>query len=117
MAKPDLKEAAFPGGLHKKKGYQDKGTVTANTPLGKGWPVKVTGHKGKKPTVWVGKVGDPTTAKDTWEVVELAVTDEQQPRPVDKKDRDTEDVSTTVTNPTPPPAESQPVVAPATTIP
>jgi hypothetical protein len=112
MAEPVVDDAAFPKGLHKKKGYKDQGTVTG-TGIAKGQAVKVTGHNGKKPTVWTGKVGDPTDVAKTW-AIEVTVKHEQQRAADDKKDRDAEDVSTTVTNSSN--EESQPVNTPAVPI-
>jgi hypothetical protein len=109
MAEPVVDNAAFPNGLHPKKGKTDKGTIKGSG-FKKGDPVKVVGHHGKKPIVWTGKVGDHNAVDDTW-AIEVTVKHEQQRGKDDKKDRDTEDVSTTVTNATAtPPEESQPVV-------
>ncbi len=103
MAEPKVDTVTFTAGLHKSmSSTKDKGTLTG-TGISEGDTVKVFGHHGQKSYVWTGKVGKQNADKSWPFEVSLKHAKQRD----DKKDRDQEDVSTTVTNSSH--EESQPV--------
>ena len=71
MNKPNLSDATYPNGLHKKQGYKDPGTVEG-THIKVDDVVTVTGSYGTKPTIWSGKVTKKLTATTFETVVEVS---------------------------------------------
>jgi hypothetical protein len=111
MAEPVVDEATFPGGLPKTLKKSGTGTIKGMN-LKEDHLVKVVGHSGKKSYVWVGKVGKQN-ADGSWPVTVTLI--HEKKRAAKEGDRPTEDVSTTVTNPTTQ-EESQPVNTPTVTL-
>jgi len=106
MPKPELDDAEFSGGLHKRMGHNDTGVIYGRN-IAVGDEVNVNGTRGKRPTHWVGNV-KTDNGDESYDVEKLQVEDEEKTKK-DKSDAGagTEDVSVTVSNAT---SISDPVV-------
>src|SRR5262245_65814845 len=100
MAKPELDDAEFSSGLHKKMGHNDTAILYGRN-IAVGDEVNVNGTRGKRPTHWVGRV-KTDNGDESYDVEKLKVDHEEETKK-DKEDAaggGTEDVSVTVSNAT-----------------
>jgi hypothetical protein len=121
VAEPQFDDVTFDNGLSPTAGKASTGLITvgAGSGVATGQAVKIYGHSGKKPYVWVGTVGAAGSTAGTWKFSvkvkhnkhRFADPKMEKEEKKDEKGRSLEDVSTTVTNNTN--EESQPVNTPA----